>query len=56
MLIGTMNHRAKDVLSEIEWIAGMGFDFIDLTLEPPRAEARSVDVEAVRAALEATSV
>jgi sugar phosphate isomerase/epimerase len=52
MLIGTMNHPARDVLSEIKWIAGMGFDFIDLTLEPPRAEARSIDVGAVRKALE----
>ena len=52
MLIGTMNHPARDPLQEIEWIAAMGFDFVDLTLEPPLATARSVDLRAVAAALE----
>ena len=37
MLIGTMNHPAHDVLDEIEWMAGMGMQFVDLTLEPPAA-------------------
>jgi hypothetical protein len=37
MLIGTMNHPARDVLDEIEWMAAMGLEFIDLTLEPPAA-------------------
>ena len=54
MLIGTMNHPDRDVLSEINWIAEAGFDFIDLTLEPPRADVRSIDIEAVRAALQKT--
>jgi sugar phosphate isomerase/epimerase len=53
MLIGTMNHPARDLLKEIEWIGAMGFDFIDLTLEPPQAAARKVDVEAVANALKA---
>src|SRR5437870_3456909 len=52
MLVGTMNHPARDVLREIEWIAEMEFDFIDLTLEPPLANARRVDLRAIRAALE----
>src|SRR6266481_5453067 len=52
MLIGTMNHPGSEVLKEIQWIAGMGFDFIDLTLEPPLANARSVDLSKIRAALE----
>src|SRR5579883_974265 len=52
MLIGTMNHPARDVLAEIDWVAGMGFDFIDLTLEPPQAAVWKLDVEAVRKALE----
>jgi len=30
MLIGTMNHPGREVLSEIKWIAEMGFDFVDL--------------------------
>ncbi len=52
MLIGTMNHPANDVLDEIEWMAAMGLEFIDLTLEPPAAASWRVDPHAVRAALE----
>jgi sugar phosphate isomerase/epimerase len=52
MLIGTMNHPGRDVLKEIAWMAEMGFEFIDLTLEPPVADVRRVDTRAVRAALE----
>jgi len=48
-----MNHPGRDVLKEIEWIAEMGFEFIDLTLEPPAAGVRQVDPDAVRAALQA---
>lgn len=53
MLIGTMNHPGHDVLKEIEWIAGAGFEFVDLTLEPPLAAAARVDVSGIRSALEA---
>ncbi len=53
MLIGTMNHPGGEVLKEIEWIARMGFDFIDLTLEPPLAEVRRLDLKAVASALKA---
>jgi sugar phosphate isomerase/epimerase len=52
MLIGTMNHPARDVLKEIEWIAGMGLDFVDLTIEPPMAAVWKIDPPAIRAALE----
>jgi sugar phosphate isomerase/epimerase len=52
MLIGTMNHPARDVLEEIEWMAAMGLEFIDLTLEPPAAAAWRVDPHAVREALD----
>jgi sugar phosphate isomerase/epimerase len=52
MLIGMMNHPARDLISEIRWVAEMGFDFIDLTLEPPSANAREVDARAVRNALQ----
>src|SRR5712671_905527 len=41
MLIGTMNHPGRDLFDEIAWTAGAGFDFIDLTLEPPLAAARN---------------
>jgi len=47
VLIGAMNHPARDPLQEMEWMAAMGLDFIDLTLEPPRAASWRVDREAV---------
>lgn len=47
-----MNHPGHDVLSEIEWIAEMGFDFVDLTIEPPRASVDEIDTRAVRALLD----
>lgn len=52
MLIGTMNHPGRDVISEIETIAAMGLGFIDLTLEPPLASPRQVDARSIGAALE----
>ncbi len=52
MLIGTMNHPARDVLEEIEWMAEMGLEFVDLTLEPPAAASWRVDPLAIRQALE----
>jgi sugar phosphate isomerase/epimerase len=52
MLIGTMNHPERDVLGEIEWMAKAGMEFIDLTLEPPRAASWEVDARAIRNALE----
>jgi len=52
VLIGAMNHPAHDVIEEIEWMADMGFGFIDLTLEPPRAASWKVDPGAIRRALE----
>src|SRR6478735_1665209 len=56
MQIGMMNHPGKDLVSEIKWIGAMGFDFVDLTLEPPRADVRSINVAGVRAALEAANL
>jgi sugar phosphate isomerase/epimerase len=47
-----MNHPARDVVQEIEWIAGMGFGFIDLTLEPPKAASWKVDRGLILQALE----
>jgi sugar phosphate isomerase/epimerase len=37
MLVGAMNFPGRSVLKEIHRIAEDGFDFIDLTLEPPAA-------------------
>ena len=52
MLIGAMNHPAKDVISELQWMAEMKLDFIDLTLEPPAAATWRVDPIAIREALD----
>src|SRR5215831_14338217 len=52
MLIGTMNHPGRDLLSEISWMAESGFEFIDLTLEPPLAAVRNLDLQSVKTALE----
>src|SRR5262245_56383715 len=52
MLIGTMNHPARDPFKEIEWMSKAGFDFIDLTLEPPAASVDRLDLAALRAALQ----
>lgn len=35
MLYGIMNHPGLSVFKEIEWAAENGFDFLDLTVEPP---------------------
>jgi sugar phosphate isomerase/epimerase len=52
MLIGTMNHPAHNIVDEIRWMSELGFEFIDLTLEPPRAGAWQVDLREIRTALE----
>jgi Sugar phosphate isomerases/epimerases len=51
MIIGTMNHPARDVVGEIEEMARMGLEFVDLTLEPPCASSWMVNPAAIRAAL-----
>lgn len=52
MLIGTMNHPEKEVVDEIHWMAELGMEFLDLTLEPPAAASWRVDTRAVRRALD----
>jgi len=49
--IGVMNHPARDPVREIEWIGRNGFDFVDLTLEPPAVDPDHIDIAALRAAL-----
>jgi sugar phosphate isomerase/epimerase len=53
MLIGMMNNPARDPLQEIAWAAENGFQFIDLTLEHPKAGPDTVDSATIRAALDA---
>lgn len=48
-----MNNPARDVLKEITRAADFGFDFLDLTLEPPAARADRVDAKRIRSGLEA---
>jgi sugar phosphate isomerase/epimerase len=52
MLVGAMNHPARDAVGEIRWISEMGLEFIDLTLEPPGAASWRVNVRDIRRALE----
>jgi sugar phosphate isomerase/epimerase len=50
-----MNHPGRDIPAEINWMAEMGFEFIDLTLEPPAADVRRIDPRAIRECLEANN-
>lgn len=49
MIVGAMNHPARDPLHEMEWMAEAGFQFIDLTIEPPGAMAAGLKPAALRA-------
>jgi sugar phosphate isomerase/epimerase len=51
MLIGTMNHPERRVTEEIEWMADLGLEFLDLTLEPPAAASWNIDIGEIRRAL-----
>lgn len=35
MLIGAMNHPGRPLEAELRWMAELGLEFVDLTLEPP---------------------
>lgn len=52
MQIGAMNHPAREVHSELEWMSRMGLGYIDLTIEPPAASPDRIDAKALTAALE----
>jgi sugar phosphate isomerase/epimerase len=56
MKIGAMNHPARDVVSEIRWMADLKLDFVDLTLEPPAACTSVVDVPAIKRVLNDTGL
>jgi sugar phosphate isomerase/epimerase len=51
MLVGAMNHPARDVVQEITAFAQLGMDFVDLTLEPPAAAIWKINPEEVRRVL-----
>jgi sugar phosphate isomerase/epimerase len=52
MQVGAMNHPKRDVLEEIRWMAELGMEFLDLTLEPPAASSWLVDPDRIREELE----
>jgi sugar phosphate isomerase/epimerase len=56
MLIGAMNHPGRSLPQQIRWLGQTGFDFLDLTLEPPEAASWNIDVPAIKGMLEAFSL
>ena len=52
MLVGAMNHPARDVIEEITWMVALELEFIDLTLEPPAAASWRVNAKDIRRALD----
>ncbi len=56
MKIGMMNDPALDPVKEVLWAGAHGFEFIDLTVEGPVADAASLDVAALRDALNSTNL
>lgn len=52
MIVGTMNHPHRDLFEEMQWMADMGLEFIDMTLEPPEVPSWKADPDKIRAALE----
>lgn len=56
MQTGAMNNPMLDVIEEIERFARLGFEFIDLTLEPQAAYAETINVKETRRALERTGL
>ena len=56
MLVGAMNHPMRDTLGEIRAFCSAGLDFVDLTLEPDHAYSATLDVGAVRRALDETGL
>lgn len=47
MKIGMMNDPAKNLIDEITFAGENKFDFIDLTIEPPKAQIHDIEVEKV---------
>jgi len=51
MLVGMMNDPRQDPCAEARWAAEHGLDFLDLTVEGPRADLPLVDGPALRSIL-----
>src|SRR5207253_7221920 len=56
MLIGAMNHPKRDVLDEIRWMADLGLEFIDLSLEPPCAATWKINPKQIRREIDAAGL
>ena len=56
MQLGMMNNPQVDVLEEARWAADNGFEFLDLTIEGPRAALDQIDPTAIRKLLDATGM
>lgn len=53
MQLGAMNNPMIDIVEEIQLISDLGFDFIDLTLEPEETSCTKLDADRVRRAVDA---
>jgi sugar phosphate isomerase/epimerase len=51
-----MNHPARLLSEQIQWLGEMGFDFLDLTLEPPHAASWNIDAPAIKRMLVAANL
>ena len=51
MIIGSLNNPSNDLIKEIKWIS-TNFDFLDLTLELPKAHPDKINVKAVKALID----
>ncbi|MBW2971892.1 sugar phosphate isomerase/epimerase [Candidatus Woesearchaeota archaeon] len=51
MKIGVMNSPRENPASWVEWAGKNGFDFIDLTIEPPSVLPHQIDVKRLKALL-----
>jgi sugar phosphate isomerase/epimerase len=56
VIIGAMNHPMRSVVSEIRRFRELGFNFIDLTLEPEMARPDGLDPVEIAAALRETGL
>jgi sugar phosphate isomerase/epimerase len=51
MKLGFPNYPRGDIYNDISWIAENGFDFIDLFLEPDKADIASLDLKQLHKAI-----
>ena len=47
MKLGMMNNPANDLNEEIKFAGENKFDFLDLTIEPPRAQVEDIDLKKI---------